>query len=216
MALILDISIVLIVALTMFFVVKKGFVKSVLRLVSVVCSVVFAKMFSSVVAEFLYGILHSVVSPRVDESIGEFLENGILPDFLQNDNLSMILQKYDILFIDKEETVGYISNSITAILSYFLAYILIFVGVLLAFKFITPIICLIFKLPVLRTANKLLSIVLGIVTSALYLFVFVSLMQALIPLLSSLYPEFISDNVIEKTYIFNYLYSLEWIKIFLK
>ncbi len=215
MALFLDLTVVLIVALTMYFVIKKGFVRSLLELLSVICSLILAKMFAAPVSQIFYKFLQGVISPKVEELINNLLKTDSLPETLHNDALGRLLSEYGVMFIDRENTTSFLSDSFTAMISYCLAYLLIFVGVMLLFKFATPVVCAVFKLPILRTANKLLSLVLGIALSVLYLLLFVSLMQILIPLLSSVYPESINSAVIEKTYIFSFIYNLDWIKILL-
>ena len=214
MVFLLDFIVVLIVGCTMFFVIKKGFIKSLMDLLSIVCSIILAKMFASQVSEIYYKIIYSHVSPKIESSIAKLTQSDKLPDMINFENLSDMISKYGLNFVSKEDTSEFISNSITATLSYLLAYLSIFIVVMVAFKILTPLVCMIFKLPVLKTANTLLSVVFGVVMSALYLLLFISIMQVLIPSLCSLYPDDINSEVIEKTYLFSYLYKIEWLKFF--
>lgn len=215
MVFLLDLAVILIAFLTIYFVVKKGFVHSLMDLLSFVGAIIIAKIFSSSVSQVFYKILHGVVSPKIEAAIAEIAYSGDIPDYLQAESLQKMISDYGLDFFNTGATADMLSDSVTVLLAFFLAYTVLFLGVSLLFKILTPLVCSLFRLPVLKTANKILSYLFGILLAGVYLLVFASLMQVAFPFLCSLYPESLSAEMVDKTYLFGYLYNLEWVKIFL-
>ena len=100
------------------------------------------------------------------------------------------------------------------ILSYAVAFIAVFILTIIAFKIASVVVGGIFELPVLKTINKTLALVLAVVMSLFYVLLFIAFMQIILPYLISVYPDIINNDVINKSLIFDYLYNCEWIKIF--
>jgi uncharacterized membrane protein required for colicin V production len=220
MSVALDVIVFLIIGLTLFFVVKKGFVKSLLELLSVVCSLILAKIFAPTVSEYFYGAFKGAIGEKIEEGFCKLLESAEASS-KANENIAFLIEKYNLDFFNiaepsgAETAVGYFAESVTGIFSYCVAYLLVFVVVLVLFKLLTPLICLIFKLPVLKTLDKTLAFVLGVVLTIIYLTVFAAVMQLLMPSLSGIYPDVFGNEVISNTYVFKYLYNLEWLDILL-
>lgn len=220
MSVALDVIVFVIIGLTLFFVIKKGFVKSLLELLSVVCSLIIAKIFAPNVSEYFYGFLRGSVGTKIEEAFRQLVENTE-SSAAANENIVSLVEKYNLDFLKISESTGAESaisefaESVTGIISYCLAYLLIFVAILILFKLLTPLICLIFKLPVLKTLDKTLALVLGVVLTVIYLTVFVAIMQLLMPSLSGIYPDMFGEDVISNTFVFKYLYNMEWLNILL-
>lgn len=220
MAIALDLAVILIFAVVVVVVVKKGFVRTVLDFASVVCALIFAKIFSPLLSNIYYAALYDGVSEKLAEKISELIENNSLPEALKLDRLTALISKYDSGFADRikgdtiTDSARLIAQPLVGLLSYALAFLTIFVASLIIFKIISVLVGGIFTLPVLRTVNKSLAFLLGLVLGAAYAALFVALTQILTPFISSYYPDVINPDTISNTYIFGYLYNLEWIKIF--
>ena len=224
MAIALDIIIILIVLATFVSVVKKGFVRTILDLASFVCAWIAAKFFSPTLSSFFYDGLNKSVSDSINKVIAEQIEKNSLPEPLYESNLSAFLKEYNInINLDSvnntvdgvfENTVHTISNYLISILSYALAFIVIFVLVLIAFKIASVLLGGIFKLPILNTLDKSLAIILAVIMSVIYLLLFIAFMQIIMPFLMSVYPQSFNDVVIGNTVIFEFLYNFEWLKFF--
>lgn len=220
MAIVIDLIIVLIFAFTLIGVVRRGFVKTVLDFASVICAVVFSKIFSPALAEVFYNFLYDKGIDKVSDVIHSLLENGNLPELFELENISLLLDKYAPGLSEKisseliDNTVTEISRHVIGLLAYVSAFFLIFVVVIIIARIITLLIDGVFKLPLLRTLNKWLAVLLGVGVSVVYVMLFVAFMQIAIPVLSIAYPEVFSIDIIESTFVFKQLTNLEWIDFF--
>ncbi len=220
MSIALDVIVFVIIGLTLFFVIKKGFVRSLLELFGVICSMILAKLFAPLVSGLFRGFFKDLIGEKLESAFHRFVENTG-ESLSANESISALIDKYNLDFLKlsensaAENTVGAFTESVTGILSYCLAYLLVFIAVLLLFKILTPLVCLLFKLPVLKTLDKTLAVVLGVVLTVIYLTVFVAIMQLLMPSLSGVYPDIFGDEVISNTFVFKYLYNMEWLNILL-
>jgi|GEM_PF-5559790 len=219
MAFLLDFFVILIIASTVFTVVKKGFVRTVIDFASVICALVVAKMFSSSVSLFFYDGLQKVVSGKINDIIGKLIQDNNLPKNLESGELFNFLSKYNGDLADKvtvdvvENTADVITQYLVGILSYALAFLLLFILTVIVFKVASFVLGGIFELPILKTVNKTLAFILAIVISFVYVLLFTAFMQIIVPYLSSVYPDVINSEIINKTVVFGYLYNFEWVKI---
>ena len=213
----LDILVCIIVFSTLFVVVKKGFVRTVLDLTSVVAAIILANVFSSRLSEFLYDGIFKSLSNVFNKAVSALLDNNNLPDLLESDKISSFLQKYNSGLSNKinggfaQETADYIAGQLVGLLAYVAAFLLIFAATVIVFKLASVVFGGIFELPVLKTVNKTLAFCLGVIISAFYVLVFVAVMQIAMPVLNSVYPDIFNAAEIDKTYIFRFLYNFEWI-----
>ncbi len=218
MALFLDIAVVLIIVITFVVVLLRGFIKTILDFASVVFAIVFAKMFSASFSNMFYASFNRFFSEGIGNVVSNFLSKNELPEFLEQENISELLGKYNIELANIINTENInngfqvIVESIVGLLSYAVAFLLIFVITIIAFKILSLILCKVFKLPVLKTINKTMSLILAVVMCFVYLNLFIAFMQIIIPVVSSVYPETINATVIESTYLFKFFYGFEWIK----
>ncbi len=146
------------------------------------------------------------------------MEKNELPTALNQDNLLGVLEKYNIDLANNifskniNNGIQVIVESIVGLLSYAIAFLLIFILTIIAFKILSIVLSTVFKLPGLKTINKTLSFVLGGGMCFIYINLFVALMQILTPVLTSVYPEYFNLSVVEETLIFEFFYNFEWIK----
>lgn len=218
MYIILDIIVVLILGLTVYTVTKRGFVKTVFDFGSLIAAIIISKIFSPALSEFFYDSLYSRISTAIGNGLRSLLDTGGLPDNLEIESLTALFEKYNIELKEiipndsTEATVQFIAQNIVSLLAYALSFILIFIVSLVALKIIALLIDGVFKLPVLKTINKGLGFVLGIISAAIYVLLFVALMQLAVPYLGSVYPEVFSQGAIDNTFVFRYLYNFEWVQ----
>jgi len=218
MSIVFDLIIVAIVFVTLYTVIKRGFIKTVIDLVSVFVSIILAKMFSPKLSEYLFGVFGERFTDKLNSAISGMIENNSLPSVLESENISAYLQKYSADLSDKinsevlESTVESISYTLVGLISYAAAFMIIFFVASLAFKILSVILSGIFKLPVLNSINKTLAFLLGIVIAFIYVLIFTAFVQIALPFLSSYYPEYINADVVEKTFIFKYILNFEWLK----
>ena len=220
MALFLDILVFLIVVLTMYKVIKKGFVRTVIDFISVIGSLIIAKIFAEPVSSFFYKGLNKVASEKINEIIEGMIKENNLPNNLEADELFKFLNKYNVDLVDMissdaiENSVNIIAQYLVGILAYAVAFLVLFILSVVSFKILSLVLGGVFELPILKTVNKSLALVLAVVVAIVYVLLFIAIMQMIIPYFSSVYPEFINAEIIEKSFVFDYLYNFEWIKIF--
>ncbi len=216
----LDIAAILLFVLTVYTVTKRGFVRTVFDFGSLIAAIIVAKIFSPVVSEFFYDSLYSRISSTLSSALESLLDKGELPQNLEIDSLTALFEKYNIEFNNPinpdtvENAAQYIAQNIVGLLAYALAFILIFVVSLIALKLVAWVLDGFFKLPILKTINKGLGFVLGIISAVIYVLIFIAIMQLAVPYLGSVYPEMFSQNAIERTLVFKYLYNFEWVQFF--
>lgn len=162
---------------------KKGFVRTILSLLSVVISVVIAQHFSGPIAawandNFAEQAVTAYVETYIEDS---FVNNGLEPDteslFSENipDEVTELLEKYGVsLSSVDDEAVNAIErlskNVAEKVLDVVLlpileaiVFLLIYIVSSLILSILTGIVCKVFELPVIKNLNKLLGGILGAV-----------------------------------------------------
>lgn len=218
MAIVLDLTVVLIFAVTLFVIIKNGFVKTVMNAAAFICALIFSKLFTPALSQIIYNGLFGRYHTKLSEVIGTKITEGEIPIYFESIIKSNIIGKLNIDVASGVENVTneasvWISKAVIGLFSWALAYLLIFVVTLIVFKLLTFVLVNVFKLPILNTVNKTLGSVLGVVVALLYVLLFVSLMQLVLPFLMSAYPETFGADIIQKSYVFSFFYNMEWLKI---
>lgn len=220
MYLLLDLAVIFIFVLTVFLVTKRGFIKTVFDFGSLICAIIIAKIFTPAISALFRNTLYNKVSGTLKDVLESLMEKGELPDNLQKDSLGELLNKYNISLSGSasaetaEELLDYVVNNIVELLSYAIAFIAVFVIALIALKLAAFALDGIFKLPLLKTINKGLGFVLGLITATIYVLLFVAVIQLTAPYLGSIYPEVFGTSAINRTFIFEFLYYFEWVQFF--
>ena len=218
MSVLLDLSIPIIFGLVVFIVIKRGFVKSVMHIVSFVGSLIVAKLFTPVVSPLFYDLLNDRFASKMNEAVGNYLKNNSKTLAEGNDTLSKLIQRFDISLSESADALSSGSEKLTSMLisaiSTALAFIVVFIVAFIAFKLLTLLLQATVELPGLKTVNKALGAVLGVVLGFLYVLLFTALLQLIIPFMSSYHPDVLNESMVEKTHIFKFFYNMDWIGIF--
>jgi len=228
---ILDIIIVIIATITIFFAVKNGFVKTLLSASSfLIAIVVTVLLLSPVKNAFMQTSLADGVRDSVESKIDELLvKNGIgdVEELVEEDTQTNEFE----LFLDglginskslqtefddwksetevdlKENLVDYLSKPIVNAAVTIAAVLLLFFGSIILLKVTSYILDRIFKLPVLRTANKLLGLLLGIILAVVRIYLFCVLVKFLIPYGQALSVNALSNINPDNTLLFKLFYD---------
>lgn len=233
----LFLDIIILAILVIFFIngFKKGFIKSVMGLVSLGLSIILAINFYSVPADY---INENFISPYFNEKTSnEFasLMNGgtetITPDQIledKPDTLTDILDKYNVdisaLTEFYEENVkpttdnfqiedianelsDFVVGSTADIVSNILGFLLIFIASLIVLNLILNLLNLLFKLPILKFTNKLLGAILGIVKGLILAIIVVNVLNGLVTATGDSDDNFWSKSALESSVSYSTVYN---------
>ena len=229
MNLILD-GIILLVCITSIILgVKRGFIKSVMSVCTLIAALFVAYAFtpplSALIREqpFIRGISESIT-----ETIKSLSQNDAgsydlhrlfdeMPDAFQQ-----IIDRYDADEGELSEAVSavpqaeasdvdllseLIAQPVANTISDVLAFLALFVAAVVVLKLLTLILDLLFQLPVLKTANSMLGFLFGVLAALLWAWVLSSLSVPLAEAMSSISPELFPENLVEKTIVVKFFSS---------
>ena len=230
MNIVLDIIAIVIFALSVYRGYKKGFVKTVLQLCGGIVCLMLAISFSPTVGDF---INVSYMEPAFENIVSERMaqiattENTDKPDFdkivqEEPNKFVEILEKFNI-DIDSfkenfenlkaesaedtaEAAIEFVAKPLSQTISYIVAFILILVASILAMAIITFILDKIVKLPILRTANKFLGVVSGILFGLLWIYILSMIIELSLPYMQSSDYTLLAQIAPENTLAFKYFY----------
>ncbi len=202
----------------------KGFIKSVMGLVKGFAAAIAAYAYTPMLSPILNekwigkpladGIFETLRSLALDTSTDLYNLDRLAIDLPAP--LVSMLERYNVNIADFSSgikgleqvtedvvytTASKIAESTAALLSSALAFILIFLGVFLVLSVLTALLDLIFRMPVLNTANKFLGIIFGAAEALLLLSVVSVLLSALVTSLGSLEPTLFGADVIEHSVV---------------
>lgn len=188
---------------------KKGFVRTLFNMLGSIGALVLAWLFGGRLAEYLNG---RYIGPFFKKTVTEYFERisagtadseNKIGEFLQQkiDNLPQVVQDFiKGQGVDVEEVVEAFAGGanleeatasaietiytpIASIASGVAGFVLLFLGVVIAARLLGLIAGALFDLPVLRTLNGGMGLLLGVVEGALFAFVFVFVISLLFPYL---------------------------------
>lgn len=206
----LDLAVVIIVALSIYLAVKKGFMKTLMKLIGLVLTVAVMFFFASTLGKT---INVKFLSPAVAEKICTAVEEDA--EKLQDKKLlSKIIEKADINIASYGDTDTLKENISTKLndnklmntLGLAVACIVILIAIWLVMWLLGLILKPIFKLPVLKQLHGILSFVLGVVNAAILL----CIMGVVVTSASATYTPKTENGsfkteVVDKTYIYKYV-----------
>jgi len=231
MSLLLDLILVLIAVIAIYRGIKRGFINSVMSLLSVVISLIAVVTFTSPVSDYLYeNLFHEVVASPVEEELLTINRNytkdgeegrfetvsdliGEYPEPLKNIVDRFKLKIDEIKSTDNGSTYeGGIKNlsktivkSCSRVLSDVVAALIIFAASMLVLSLVTLIIDRLFSLPVLRTFNTVLGLLFGIGTAIALVWFASSTAVKLMEPLSSLRGDIFNESVLDNSVIVSFL-----------
>ncbi len=226
MSIIIDLILIIIIALCIFKGYKNGFVKTVVDLISGAAAFVFAYIFSPIVSKIFYGMFFEPIKTVInDKLLTASQNNGVEAIFAEDGVLSQLgkliescglsigeLQSQTSSLSDVKDICISIAESIAAptatAASYVIAFILLFVIGNIAMRFISVALKLITKLPVIKSADKLLGLAVGLVTAIIFSTVYMTVIKLFVPYLTLIAPNAFAPDILDKTYVLNFLYDL--------
>ena len=202
MSAILDILIIVIIALSIFFAAKRGFIRTLLGGTSFLIAVAVALAFINPVRDYLG---NSSVADKARASLSDTLAGFVSSDSesydpkLLEDN-SAFMNMISVFGIDTEEIrekwqewrtenteklrvdlEEYVSKPVVHAVATVVAFLVLFLGSLLILQLALFLLDRFFRLPVLRQANTFLGVLLGVILAAVRVYLFVALVNLLLP-----------------------------------
>lgn len=231
----LDIAIALIFGITVFFAAKNGFVKTLISAVSFIVAIIITASFCNPLAEYLKTTpIAETIENATEEKITEFILDGAVgTDALvkgESEEFNALLtvagidkaelfKWYTEAIVDTENAESALAKKVAApiidIIATAVSIVLLFVGTQILLSILSKVLNLIAKLPVLRSCNTLLGVILGIVLALFRIFLFCFVMRSLIDNADFLGNDFISALNPDNTIIFGKLYNIDIFSFFL-
>ena len=221
-ALLLDLTVVAVFLVTVILDTWRGFVKSFMHLASGIVSLLFAYAMTPRLGDWLFGY---VVRSNIASGIATTLR-GILPDsgeatletILNSPVFQEIAKRYHVTADSvaaglngsesAEELVAKLSDSIVApvagIISNAAAFLLLFVGAMVVLRLLTWLLDLVFRIPVLSGANRVLGFALGVLSALLVCWVLAEGIGYLVTALGPVSETYFGADVIEQTVIIRF------------
>lgn len=222
LSIVIDIFFIVIICLTVYSGISKGFVRTVMNFFTFVAALICGWQFSPILSEYYYeNFFFKNITESAHEAITSIIGKGAVSlglDTLFNEKPQALIdvagrfntevdlleeRYYALLNNGVSDTVNavakFMAQSISEMLSDILAFLTIFLGVVILLKIVTLILDLIFKIPVLNFANRFFGALLGIFCGALYVWVFSIILTNLVPVLTAVFPESFTPAMIENS-----------------
>lgn len=233
MSLLIDIIVIAAFTVSLISGIKKGFIKSVIRVLIIVLAMIGAVNYTPALSVYLND--NYVEAPIVD--IARASINDLLSD---NVDIKTLLDERPVAFVkvlarfgvtpddvqmftaenngDQSKTVEkiaeYMAVPVARSLSKVIAFIALFLGLFVLLWLVGLIICLVVKLPVLNKIDKALGGALGALSGIVIAWGISVAICELMPQLSTLYDGAVSESVIENSVIVKWLGGFDPISIF--
>lgn len=226
MNIILDIIVILIVLIVTFINIKRGFVKSIMGLASLVATVLIISTCSMPISTFVYD---TMIDKYVRNSVVEQLEKQ---EEKNEQAISTVWDSLPKIITNTAENSGVTATSISALVNKdksseevaenfskniirptaisvlsFAINIILFIVLMLVFRILSKVICKLFKAPVLKQVNKVLGLVLGVFKGIIIASLVCVIVSYIVSFSTNEYM-FINQSIIEKTFIFSKMSNL--------
>ena len=220
-ALIVLIAIFIIIADT-----KKGFIRSFMHLLSVIAAVLVAYAFTPVVGKFFRGqIVLSDLTSGISSTLRSLTSNGdgstfnlekLVAGDSATDTFNTILNRFgaslkaltDMITGKTAASTGEvdalaeeITNPVATILSNILAFVVIFLAVLIVLRLLGWILDKAFTLPVLSTANRVFGFIFGVLVALVVVWALSIVSAHLVTALGAVNSTYFGPDVVDKTYV---------------
>jgi uncharacterized membrane protein required for colicin V production len=234
----LDIIIVIIASLTIYFAYRRGFIKTLLSASSFLIAILLtALLLSPVKSALMSSSLADDVRSRVETEINNIISTNSINDVEELtgkdskvSEFTNILEKIGLNQEDlnakfkewkaesganlKEKFIDYIADPVVDAIITLAAIVIIFFGSIILLKITAYVLDKVCKLPILKTANKLLGVIMGVVLALVRIYLFVILVKLLIPNGNALGIEMFKDINPDKTLLFKLFYDFNIFQFF--
>ncbi|MEG1886664.1 MAG: CvpA family protein [Oscillospiraceae bacterium] len=195
MSIVLDLIILAIVVLTIFYSAKRGFVRTVLELVGFVLALLVASNCSTYLSNFVYD---NMIEAKLNQTVCQFVETngadavkniqGSLPGFVVTgaNSLGVDFNKisHDIMGESAPnaaaKVVDAVAHPVIDALLQTLFYIIIAMALMVLVRFLSKRINSVFNIPILGTANKILGGCIGVVKGAFFALIFCFIISSIV------------------------------------
>lgn len=229
----LDIIIILIVSLTVYFAAKNGFVKTAISASSFIIAILLTAILTTPVAEAikaspLSATVRNATEDRIESILleGSYEMSSLLEGESEEFNKLLavaridkddLMEKYVSMDPDK---VAYnlaveISNPIIDTVAIIVAIIIIYIGTQIILSVVSFILDKVCRLPVLKSCNKFLGIVVGVVLALLRACLFCFVIKILMENADFLGSSFIAGLAPEKTLLFKTFSEIDIFSFFI-
>lgn len=218
---ILDILLIAICVIVLVTSVKRGFVRTILSIVSSIAAVLLAVVITPSIASIFYdnfmlkiitdgimGTVQSLAGSGDAESLVAMLEtmpevlDGIISRYnISDETVSAMLEAARNGDASIQSICETIASPVASMISNVLAFAVCFIVAVIVLKIAIAVIDGIFKFPVLNTVNKAAGLILGIVLAVVIIFVYSPVAVQLVDALGAVSPEMFGEDVIENTII---------------
>lgn len=231
----LDIIIALIIGLTIYFAAKNGFVKTAISALSFIVAIALTAAFSEPLAEYIKGTpIAQTVETATEEQITDILLNGsheideliegASEDFntfisvtgLDKEELSAW---YSENVVDEEKAESLLAQKIAEpiinTVAMIISILVIYVGSQIVLSVLAFLLDHVARLPVLKSCNKLLGMIIGAVLALVRVCLFCFVVKILIENSAFLGSDFISNLKPENTLLFKFFSEIDIYSFFL-
>ncbi|MBR6558706.1 MAG: CvpA family protein [Clostridia bacterium] len=240
MSLVLDLIIIVNIVVILVGGVKRGFIKSVMSLITTIAAFFFAWFLTPLVSVFLQNkVFSGAISSSVEGTLKSLLtsnSDGYNVSKLFEDNPDAFSTLLDSFGADRaalaadyggnasatdsviSSMADTISSPIVILVSNVVAFVGLFIIAILLLKLLTAVIDLFSRLPVIRGANRVLGFIFGLIMALVTSVILAKLFTPIMDLLSALNPTVFDSSVIEKTVIAKHVASIDilglWSRLF--
>ncbi len=228
MNIVIDIILAAIIGLFVIYGLRKGFVTAVMNLASFLIAGICAVIFSTRIADRLYdGFFLSRISSFIEKSIGDSAAGKSISELFSTKPQFFvdILNRYSTFsevegFYNSGKTVSlsdicdFMAAPFAGTVSNVLAFVLVFLAVYIILSIIAFLLNRICHLPILRSANRLLGLLLGAAGGVCLAWVISLAFVNLIPWLSATFPKTITEDLTDKTVLLKWLYNFNPLTFF--
>lgn len=239
--LLLDVLVIAVMAGSVIYGYKNGFVKSLMSLVSGVVSVFVAYTFTPMLSAWLNAkYILGAISKGIAETFasaakttgdvaGEIVYD--LTKMFENPQINTIIERFgaDAGAIEgvagEADIVGYdiierlavsVAKPVANTVSTVLAFLLIFIGAVIVLKIVTAIVAAVFKLPVLKSMDKGLGLVSGIICAVFLGWVLSLAIEVALSALVTVAPGVVTENTFNNTIIVKFFAENSFLDLFSK
>lgn len=194
MAIIFDIVVIGLIALSIFIGYKQGLVKAAIKILSFFIAII--------VALILYKPVSNIIinNTSIDDNIKNTMIEKISPEGTTKDGEIVIEENISAKLLDgANSTVEEIANSLTIKLIDGVIILLIFMIVRIALIFISKLTDIITKLPILKQVNKLGGTLYGIIRGFVLVYTILAVVFLISPLINNNVREELNNSIITKT-----------------